>query len=150
MHKLIVGSIVGIIIVSGGTFYAGMKYDQTRTANARTNGGNRFANLTPEERQARVQQFGMGGGMGRGMLGSGFATGEVISKDDKSVTIKLMDGGSKIIFFTGNTGIMKSVSGSSADVIVGQQIVINGSANQDGSVNAQTIQIRSAQNNKTK
>lgn len=37
---------------------------------------------------------------------------------------------------------MKSASGSAADVAVGSSIVVTGSKNSDGSVTAQSIQIR--------
>lgn len=34
--------------------------------------------------------------------------GEIISKDDISITLKLADGGSKLVFFSGSTAIMKA------------------------------------------
>lgn len=142
----IVSIIAGIaIIVGGGSFYGGMKYGQSRNlASNQQNRGN-FANLSPEERQARAQQFGAGGQRGtRGTGGgnTGFASGEILSKDDKSVIIKLRDGGSKIIFVSNSTSIAKSVKGSSGDINVGEQITAIGSANTDGSIIAESIQIR--------
>ena len=70
------------------------------------------------------------------------AVGEVISADDKSITIKLRDGGSQIIFFTPSTPVTKSVSSSASDVAVGEQVTVSGAKNQDGSISAQSIQIR--------
>lgn len=59
-------------------------------------------NPSREERQQRLQEVGadVGGFPGeqqrRGNVGT-FTAGEIIAKDDKSVTIRVSDGGSKIV-----------------------------------------------------
>lgn len=73
---------------------------------------------------------------------SGFVNGEIIAKDDKSITLKLRDGGSKIVFFSDSTEITKTAKGLVDDLRTGQQIVVNGNQNPDGSVTAETIQLR--------
>lgn len=122
--------VVVIVIISGVSFYGGMKYSQSQTTN-----------------QIQNRQFGTGnfnaGQRGTARNGaSGFSSGEIISKDDKSMTIKLKDGGSKIIFFSSSTPIIKDTEGSINDLNIGEQITANGTANQDGSISAQSIQIR--------
>lgn len=126
--------VVAIVIAGGGSFYAGMKYDQSKNP----------APIAGSESQGRFQRQGNGGAGGqRGMRNNGgFVSGEVISKDDKSVTIKLQDGGSKIIFFSDSTAVMKSVAGVRDDIAVGAQITASGGPNSDGSISAQSIQIR--------
>lgn len=131
-----IGCLIVLVVAAGGAFYGGMKYGQSKDAAA--------ASLA---RAARSQQFGGGrggalGGM-RGANGGGFTTGDVISKDDKSITLKLRDGGSKIIFYSPATTVMKSVSGTMQDVAAGESVMISGAANADGSVNAESIQVRS-------
>jgi hypothetical protein len=104
-------------------------------------------NLSPTERQARFQQIAGAGTArngSRGGISGGFAAGEIIAKDNTSVTVKLSDGGSKIIFFNQNTPITKSVGGSVADLKIGEQIIAQGTANQDGSLSSQSIQLRPA------
>ncbi len=143
--KKLLPIIIAIIVAVGGAFYGGMKYGQSKSPAPTANNAAGFVNLSPEERQARLQQFGaagFAGGQKGTRAGGESATGEVIAKDDKSITVKLSDGGSKIVFFTENTPVMKSVSGLPQDIAVGTQVVANGTKNQDGSITAQSIQLR--------
>ncbi|HBW74172.1 MAG: hypothetical protein UX10_C0004G0032 [Candidatus Magasanikbacteria bacterium GW2011_GWA2_45_39] len=143
--KNVIIFVVAFVVVGGGSFFAGMKYSQNKQSGA--NIAN-FANLSPEERQARRVQMvsgGQNGGARSGRAGGatgGFISGDILSKDDKSITVKLRDGGSKIVFLSQITQIMKSVEGLVGDLTEGEQVSVSGAANSDGSVNAQSIQIR--------
>ena len=146
MKKLLPIFIVTILVAGGGAFYGGMKYAQSRSPQGRFSQAS-FQNLSPEERQQRIQQFG-GSGMGSRNGGSGnrtaggFASGEILSKDDKSVTLKLRDGGSKIFFFSDSTEISKFAEGVMSDLEIGKNVTVNCIVNSDGSVTAQSIQVR--------
>ena len=133
MNNKIITGVIAVILVGSGSFYAGMKYDQGKTG--ATLGGNG---------QTRNQQFGgMGGGGGRGVRANGgFSSGEILSKDDKSITLKLRDGGSKIIFLSTSTQIMKATEGALKDLNVGEEVTATGSTNADGSITAQSVQVR--------
>ena len=141
MIKEKVFPIIGVALVVGTVgFFIGSKFGSgSRPASMQGD----FQNLTAEQRQQRLQQFG-GGVSGGRQMGSdgGSISGEILSKDEKGVTVKLPDGGSKIVFFSDKTQIMKSTAGSISDVVVGGQVTVNGSSNSDGSVTAQSIQIR--------
>ena len=135
MNKSIVIIIAVTLIVGAGAFYGGMKYAENKA----TAGW-----------QQRTQQFsgnagaGFSGGTGGGQRGGGgFISGEILSKDDKSVTVKLQDGGSKIVFLSDSTKITKSTDGALSDLEAGKNVSVNGAANPDGSITAQTIQLRS-------
>ncbi len=128
-NSLIVIVIVIVIVVGAGSFYGGMLYgkNQARPANLRA-----FSGQRPD-------------GNMRGANGAGFINGEVLSKDDKSITVKIRDNGSKIIFYSSTTTISKSAEGTIDDVNVGASVMVSGAANSDGSISAQNIQIRPLQ-----
>jgi hypothetical protein len=123
--------VVGILI-----FFIGMKYGQAGNNKL----GKNFSQLG--DRNMGTQK-GMleDGGMDRN---GGATTGEILSKDDKSITVKLRDGGSKIILYSTTTEISKFTAGAIEDLIVGSNIIVNGKTNNDGSIIAQTIQLRPA------
>lgn len=134
-------AVIGVILVSG-SFYGGMKYAQGRAPATGAGGGmGNFGNLTPEQRQARLAS-GMGGGRGGGRGAGGFTIGDIILKDDKSITVKLQDGGSKIIFLSASTTVMKAITGTVSDLTVGTTVSAAGTPNSDGSITAQSVQIR--------
>ena len=137
MKKHIPYALAVITLLIG--FYGGLKYQQNKTLASRNFGGQDFQNLTPEQRQ---QMRGAGGFAGQGGASGGSASGEILSKDDKSITVKLRDGGSKIIFLSDKTTIGKTTEGGRSDLEVGKTVIVNGTPNSDGSVSADNIQIR--------
>lgn len=141
MKKILPLIIVAIVLVGAGGFYGGMKYGASRQS--ASGGLTNFRNLSPEERQQRFQQMG-GTGSGNRQAGDGLVNGEIIAKDDKSVTVKLRDGGSKIIFYSASTEIGKFVSGTPNDLEIGEIVMVSGTVNQDGSLTASSIQVRPA------
>ncbi len=80
----------------------------------------------------RVQRFG----------GSAPVSGEILSVDEKSLTVKLRDGGSRIVFFSANTPVMRMASGTPADLAIGSNVMVLGTTNPDGSVTATSLQLR--------
>ena len=123
--------VITLIIAGGAGFYGGMLYGKSTRPDL-------SANLN--------RQRGIGA-----QQNAGFSGGEIIKKDNNSITVKLTNarlpdgqGSSQIILFSDATKVTKSAEGSAADLIVGEQVTITGSKNQDGSITAQSIQIRPA------
>lgn len=135
--KNIVVFIVVAIVFAGGGFYGGMTYQKSQTPS--------FAADREQFRAAMMGQGGMGGQGGQGRFsGQGQGrplSGEIIEKDDTSITIKLLDGSTKIIMLSKSTAINKSATGSKDDLKQGESIMAIGAENSDGSVKANTIQI---------
>lgn len=114
-------TIVLVIVAGAGGFFGGIKYQQSRRGE-----GNRMG---------QFQQ--------RAGLGVRPVRGEIISKDDKSITVKLQDGSSKIVFVSEKTIINKAAEGSKDDLKTKEQALIFGNENPDGSITAQSIQLGS-------
>jgi Domain of unknown function (DUF5666) len=130
MKKIII-IVVLLLVVALAAFYGGMIYGKNSV------------------QSSRQQFFQANAGAGfqrssnaRGQGGAGFVMGEVVSKDDKSITLKLQDNSSKIVFFSDATSVSKTDQGSMDDISVGQQIMVQGQQNSDGSYTAQIIQQR--------
>ncbi len=143
-----------VVVIGGGAFFIGMKYAESKNPRRLWQGNFQdLRNLSLEELQQRLQELGANPGSGfRGGftggqqgVGGGFAAGEIISKDEKSITVKLRDGGSKIIFLSDSTEIIKPAKGTLNDLEIGKNIVVNGVANSDGSISAKAIQLRPQQ-----
>jgi hypothetical protein len=127
-------ALIIIIILIGGSFYGGMVYNKNK--NTRFNMPSGFNGNFQGARNNTASG------------GSNIISGDIISKDDSSITVQLSNnGGSKIIFYSDATQITKSVSGSVDDLSTGISINITGTTNSDGSITAKTIQIRPALKN---
>src|SRR5438105_6391310 len=123
--------VVALLIGGGLGFYGGISYAKKQTSAAAA------------DRQGRFTQGGQVGGRGgMSQAGGGFLAGEIVTKDDTSMTVKTQDGSSKIVFYGGSTTVMKTATGTPSDLHAGETVTIMGTANQDGSVSAQSIQLR--------
>lgn len=132
-NKVVTVVVVGVLLMAVA-FFGGMKYSQSQVVGQKGEG------------IYTGQQGKFGGGMnGNRAKGANVVTGEILSMDDESVTLKLVSGGSKIVLLSDKTQVVKSVEGSKADLKQGLNLVITGAANADGSVTAENIQIRPAQ-----
>ncbi|OGV89566.1 hypothetical protein A2Z41_01265 [Microgenomates group bacterium RBG_19FT_COMBO_39_10] len=122
---LIIIVILLVIVMGVGGFFIGMKYQQRKIPS--------FGQFRGAMRQQDTQ--------GIQPRGLGAIRGEIINRDEKSITVKLVDEGSKIILISDNTEINKASEGVIDDLEVGKQVMVFGQENSDGSVSAQTVQI---------
>lgn len=119
------------IVFGAGGFFAGMKYQSSKSSTA----GGQFAG-----------RFGGQGGTGRtggagGRTGLRPVTGTVLNADANSITVKLADGSSSIVLLSSKTTINKAATASAADLTSGIRVSAFGTANADGSMTATSVQI---------
>jgi len=132
LYAVIICVTVGVV-----AFFGGVSYQKSRV-------------------QPGVAQFGFRGnadranklpGNNNAMPGNvnnmGFRplVGEVLNVDDKSITVKLADGSSKLVLFSNEVPVTKSTQGSRSDLTVGVKVGVLGSTNTDGSVSASSVTI---------
>ena len=130
---LVISSAVVLIVVAAASFYVGMNYGKGQ-------------NSKPSFNAANFQAMR---GSKTGANGGNFISGNIISKDSSSITLQIPNnGGSKIIFYSDTTQINKSAAGTANDLTTGTTVSITGTTNSDGSVTAQSIQIRPANQNR--
>lgn len=139
MNKNIAVISIVILMVGAGAFYGGMRYQQIKIRGTMPLG---------EVGQGPVNMMGGPGGnrarmMQNGGSGQGFrpVNGEILSIDEKSITVKAADGSSKIVLLSSAAPITKSTVGSTEDLKTGEQVMIFGTENSDGSITAQSIQL---------
>jgi hypothetical protein len=133
MNKNILILVVGIVALGGG-FFGGMKYQESKTPIFTR----QFGNIPG----------GVGRGTGQGQAGGnrfqgGFRpiNGEILSQDDKSITVKLSDGSSKIVLFSDTTTLNKAEQAKKEELKNGETVAVFGSENSDGTITAQSIQL---------
>jgi len=124
-NNSLIFTIIAVVIVGAIAFFGGMKYQQSQAA--QTNMGNGQFALRGQNGQAR--RFG------------GANVGQIVSVDANSITLKLQDGSSKIINLSSNTTYSKTDSASKSDLKVGDRVAAFGTANSDGSIDAQNVQL---------
>lgn len=116
-----------LILVGAGSFYGGMKYQQSK--------------------QPSRADFQAMRGMRQGIpgvprqTGTEVVRGEIISQDEGSITVKLLDDSSKIVLISENTEINKATEATIDDLTTGEQAMVLGETNSDGSVSAIQIQL---------
>jgi hypothetical protein len=144
---IVLAVAVGVVALAAGLF-GGMSYGKGHPSVETAM--ETVSNLTPEQ----MAQLGTSGGGfpgggfpggarggGNGNAGGGFTAGSIVSNDGSTITIKMNDGSTKFVLYSGSTTIRKSAEGTSADLVAGENVVVTGSANSDGSITATQIQL---------
>ncbi len=134
-----------VISIAGGAFYGGMQYEKSIAAKVVPAGRN-FAGGTRQGGNLPGKQNNGNAMRQGGQNGGGFVAGEILSKDDKSLTIKTRDGGSSIVYFAPTLMVRKADAGSLTDLAIGQQVMVSGKTNADGTLSADTVSISPEEN----
>lgn len=114
---------ISMVIIFAVGFWGGTLYQKSQQSTVR---GSRFGN--------EQQRVGFPSGQGP-------VSGSIVSRDTNTITIKLSDGSTKIVVYSQNTSVRKTSSADIADLKDGEDIVVMGTDNSDGTITAQTISI---------
>lgn len=128
-------TIITVVIIGLLAFYGGIMIGSKSKSNnfSGMNIQRQMMRSTSSMDRARSGAFPQSGGL---------VGGSVVSKDENSITIDVKPNGSRIILFSNGMKVSKSVDGIVDDLKVGDQVFVSGSANKDGSIMANSIQIR--------
>ncbi len=124
-NNIVVIVILALLVGGGAGFFVGSQYQKSQR---------------PSFGQFGTRDGSAVGRVGVGRNGNG-AAGTILSVDANSMTVKLADGGSKIVLLTGSTSINKATEGTVTDLTVGERVSAFGTTNTDGSITATNVQI---------
>ena len=138
-NKNLITTGIIVVVVAVLSFFAGTKYQTSKTADLTTN-------------QATLGQNARGNGLGirnSGMMPNtddkngqamqgAMLDGEITSISNGSLTLKTVDG-STIVILADSTKYQESVDVSLSDLTVGETVAVNGTTNSDGSLTAKSI-----------
>lgn len=133
--------VILMLVVAGGSFGIGYKIAEGKN----TLGS--FARNGTGQMMGRGTREGLGQGVGQGqqaggmMRGNRQTAGEVVALDDKTMTIKMADGSSKIVLLSSTMTISKSINALKTDLKVGSKVSVFGTQNQDGSQTAAAVEL---------
>jgi hypothetical protein len=143
----IIMAVVGALIVLAGGFYGGTVYGKQQAQASLPQGfRDRMTQFTPGDELpgAAVQrQFGQAGGGQIAALGGGLM-GQIEEIDGNSLLVTGFDGQKTSVQATDTTLIEKYASVTVADLQIGEEVVVSGSENEDGSITARSIQVAPA------
>lgn len=126
--------IILVLVGLGAGFFGGIQYRNYQINKARGN----FVLGASGQRFTGTRGTGQNG---IGMMRSGAVTGSILSMDAISLTVKLADGSTKIVLFSGTTTYENTIAAQASDLKVGGEVAVFGTSNSDGSVTATSIQI---------
>ena len=126
-NTIIIISVILVIVAAGGGFFGGMMYQKNQAPVLGAAGRGNFA--------ARSGQGGQNAAAFRPVRG------QVLSLSDTTLTVKMPDGSTKIVVLSSSTAFMQSTKAALTDVKTGNTVNVVGTANSDGSVTAQDVQI---------
>lgn len=130
--------LIGVIALGAG-FFGGMQYQKSQVPSFQFGNGVNGQNFRQGMMNGGSQQNNQTGRMmGRG---NGAVRGEIINADDKTITVKLTDGSTKLVLIGSGSTVSQSVTATVKDLTVGKQVAVFGTANTDGSVTAQTLEL---------
>ena len=126
----IIWAIVVVVALAGGYFWGKAGAGSAQAALSGNGGGSAGG---------AARRFG-----GGSTNGQTFATGQIASMDATGITLQLPNGNSEVVFYSSSTDVTKPTAVPLSALSVGNNVVIDGIQNSDGSMTASSIQVRPA------
>lgn len=139
--------VAGMVLAAATVGFFGGTYYQKGQTNMMGNGNFNFQDRGWNNQQGGGRSDGRGMNNGgnnngmQGMRGGNMTSGEVTSMDDKSITVKMSDGSSKIVLLSESTTYSMSESTTKEKVTVGSKIAVFGTSTSEGSLTASSIEL---------
>ena len=127
-YKVHIVWLVIALIALGGGYYWGNAGAASNVRTAFNSGASGFP----------TRKFAGAGGA----AGSNFVTGQISAMDSSSITLQLPNGNSQVVFYSSSTPVTEPTTVSPSTLKTGTDVIVGGTTNSDGSLTAQTIQIR--------
>lgn len=149
MKKNILLVLIATVFIICSSFYAGVRYEK----NVKIPFESRLtAGLSNIRNQSVSAPRALGNRFQRDAEG-GNISGKVVSNENNTVTVQLQNGGTKLVIVPLSAVVTKSNVVKISDITNDQYVMVSGKINTDGSITAQSIQIRAEntliKNNKT-
>ncbi len=144
-QSMVMGYLATALVVGTLGFYGGTMYQKSKVMSQfgnRANGRTGMMQGQPTE-NGKQQKGNLPSMMGRGAV-----VGEISSKDDKSITVKMNDGSSRNIILSESTTYRVGSEAKKEDLATGTKVAIFGTPNSDGSTTASSIEINPLSLNK--
>ena len=128
-NMMVLLAVILIVVAAAGGFYAGLQYQKSQR-------GDQFAG------RFGVNGQGFGGRLG-GANGANFSPvrGQILSISDNSITVKQQDGTTKIVVVSSTTAFANTQKAEKTDLKTGDNVMVEGTINSDGSVTASNVSI---------
>lgn len=126
-QNTIILMVILMLVVGAGSFGVGYKVAQAKTAISgfTRNGAPRTGNQSGQNNMMRNRQ----------------TIGEIISLDDKSMTVKMTDGSSRIVLLSSTMTVTQLADAKVADLKIGSKVAVFGTNNTDGSQTATSVEL---------
>ena len=150
---MIATAVVGALAVGGGAFCGGTRYERGRiladpSVLFRSGAGVAMGSgpgvvLGAPQAVGGIAMPG-GGASGAPVVGATGALGTVASIEGNTLTLTTPDGATVTVHASDTTLVERNVSGTVADLAIGEQVTVAGPKNEDGSITARSITQRAA------
>ena len=135
---MIVIAAVAVLAVGAGAFFGGTRYERNRIMADPSVLFQARAGMSPGAGQTFPAGVLQGGQAPRGNGGGG-VVGTIASIEGNTLTLTTQDGATVRVQASDTTLVERNVSGTVGDLAPGEQVVVAGTTNDDGSVTARSI-----------